>query len=177
MADCICRTPAMIGCSFVVDREYFGDIGLLDPGMEVYGAENIELGMRVSGRRARGFARHGLRPGGGRGLSGGQGVRLRVLLERARVWPVRTVAEDDAEDLVRRLFAEPWPRIEEGGEELARLRARRSLKETRPQSALCRPLGAETRSERKTCLKPPVVQPRGAAGCAGRAGEGGAGPG
>lgn len=47
------RTPAMIGCSFVVDREYFGDIGLLDPGMEVYGAENIELGMRVSRRRAR----------------------------------------------------------------------------------------------------------------------------
>ena len=39
----------MIGCSFVVDREYFGDIGLLDPGMEVYGGENIELGMRVSG--------------------------------------------------------------------------------------------------------------------------------
>lgn len=37
----------MIGCSFVVDREYFGDIGLLDPGMEVYGGENIELGMRV----------------------------------------------------------------------------------------------------------------------------------
>lgn len=42
------RTPAMIGCSFVVDREYFGQIGLLDPGMEVYGGENIELGMRVS---------------------------------------------------------------------------------------------------------------------------------
>ncbi|XP_044137784.1 polypeptide N-acetylgalactosaminyltransferase 9 [Bufo gargarizans] len=41
------RTPAMIGCSFVVDRAYFGDIGLLDPGMEVYGGENIELGMRV----------------------------------------------------------------------------------------------------------------------------------
>lgn len=37
----------MIGCSFVVDREYFGEIGLLDPGMEVYGGENIELGMRV----------------------------------------------------------------------------------------------------------------------------------
>lgn len=42
----------MIGCSFVVDREYFRDIGLLDPGMEVYGAENIELGMRVSRQRA-----------------------------------------------------------------------------------------------------------------------------
>lgn len=38
----------MIGCSFVVDRKYFGEIGLLDPGMEVYGGENIELGMRVS---------------------------------------------------------------------------------------------------------------------------------
>lgn len=46
----------MIGCSFVVDREYFGDIGLLDPGMEVYGGENIELGMRVSGR-SRGWVR------------------------------------------------------------------------------------------------------------------------
>ncbi|XP_016367400.1 polypeptide N-acetylgalactosaminyltransferase 9 [Sinocyclocheilus rhinocerous] len=43
------RTPAMIGCSFVVDREYFGEIGLLDPGMEVYGGENIELGMRNPG--------------------------------------------------------------------------------------------------------------------------------
>ncbi|XP_060699887.1 polypeptide N-acetylgalactosaminyltransferase 9 [Hemiscyllium ocellatum] len=41
------RTPAMIGCSFVVHREYFGEIGLLDPGMEIYGGENIELGMRV----------------------------------------------------------------------------------------------------------------------------------
>ncbi|MBN3315707.1 GALT9 acetylgalactosaminyltransferase, partial [Atractosteus spatula] len=45
------RTPAMIGCSFVVNREYFGEIGLLDPGMEVYGGENIELGMRVSGEK------------------------------------------------------------------------------------------------------------------------------
>lgn len=47
----------MIGCSFVVDREYFGDIGLLDPGMEVYGGENIELGMRVSvtGATSRGW--------------------------------------------------------------------------------------------------------------------------
>ncbi|RXM94862.1 Polypeptide N-acetylgalactosaminyltransferase 9 [Acipenser ruthenus] len=46
------RTPAMIGCSFVVDRNYFGEIGLLDPGMEVYGGENIELGMRVSDRKS-----------------------------------------------------------------------------------------------------------------------------
>ncbi|XP_071882284.1 polypeptide N-acetylgalactosaminyltransferase 17 isoform X3 [Anas platyrhynchos] len=41
------RTPAMIGCSFVVHRKFFGEIGLLDPGMDVYGGENIELGIKV----------------------------------------------------------------------------------------------------------------------------------
>ncbi|KAI4559696.1 hypothetical protein MJG53_018222 [Ovis ammon polii x Ovis aries] len=40
------RTPAMIGCSFVVNRKFFGEIGLLDPGMDVYGGENIELGIK-----------------------------------------------------------------------------------------------------------------------------------
>lgn len=38
----------MIGCSFVANRLYFGELGLLDPGMDVYGGENIELGIRVS---------------------------------------------------------------------------------------------------------------------------------
>uniref|UniRef100_A0A673KJY7 Polypeptide N-acetylgalactosaminyltransferase n=1 Tax=Sinocyclocheilus rhinocerous TaxID=307959 RepID=A0A673KJY7_9TELE len=42
------RTPAMIGCSFVVNREYFGELGLLDAGMDVYGGENIELGIRCT---------------------------------------------------------------------------------------------------------------------------------
>lgn len=41
-----CRSPALIGC-FIVDREYFQEIGLLDEGMEVYGGENVELGIRV----------------------------------------------------------------------------------------------------------------------------------
>uniref|UniRef100_A0A8C7GU96 Polypeptide N-acetylgalactosaminyltransferase n=1 Tax=Oncorhynchus kisutch TaxID=8019 RepID=A0A8C7GU96_ONCKI len=41
-------SPALIGC-FVVDRKYFEKIGLLDEGMEVYGGENVELGIRVSG--------------------------------------------------------------------------------------------------------------------------------
>ncbi|XP_055052136.2 polypeptide N-acetylgalactosaminyltransferase 17 isoform X3 [Misgurnus anguillicaudatus] len=41
------RTPAMIGCSFVVNREYFEELGLLDEGMDVYGGENVELGIRV----------------------------------------------------------------------------------------------------------------------------------
>ncbi|CAB1423823.1 unnamed protein product, partial [Pleuronectes platessa] len=40
-------TPAMIGCSFVANRDYFGSLGLLDSGMDVYGGENIELGIRV----------------------------------------------------------------------------------------------------------------------------------
>ncbi|XP_074487646.1 polypeptide N-acetylgalactosaminyltransferase 18-like isoform X3 [Sebastes fasciatus] len=39
-------SPALIGC-FVVDRKYFEDIGLLDEGMEIYGGENVELGIRV----------------------------------------------------------------------------------------------------------------------------------
>lgn len=42
-----CRSPALIGC-FIVDRQYFQEIGLLDEGMEIYGGENVELGIRVS---------------------------------------------------------------------------------------------------------------------------------
>ncbi|KAF4805665.1 hypothetical protein TURU_000189 [Turdus rufiventris] len=38
----------MIGCSFVVNRKFFGEIGLLDPGMDVYGGENIELGIKLN---------------------------------------------------------------------------------------------------------------------------------
>ncbi|XP_077467046.1 polypeptide N-acetylgalactosaminyltransferase 17-like [Stigmatopora argus] len=41
------RSPAMIGCSFAVHRVFFGELGLFDPGMEVYGGENVELGIRV----------------------------------------------------------------------------------------------------------------------------------
>lgn len=37
----------MIGCSFVVNRDYFGKLGLFDSGMDVYGGENIELGIKV----------------------------------------------------------------------------------------------------------------------------------
>ncbi|XP_076878205.1 polypeptide N-acetylgalactosaminyltransferase 18a isoform X2 [Brachyhypopomus gauderio] len=40
------RSPALIGC-FVVERKFFEEIGLLDEGMEVYGGENVELGIRV----------------------------------------------------------------------------------------------------------------------------------
>lgn len=46
----------MIGCSFVVHRKFFGEIGLLDPGMDVYGGENIELGIKVCDTFARKIA-------------------------------------------------------------------------------------------------------------------------
>ncbi|RXN22897.1 putative polypeptide N-acetylgalactosaminyltransferase 8 [Labeo rohita] len=40
------RSPSVIGI-LVVDRLFFGEIGTLDGGMEVYGGENVELGIRV----------------------------------------------------------------------------------------------------------------------------------
>lgn len=45
------RSPALIGC-FVADRKYFEEIGLLDEGLEIYGGENVELGVRVSDERS-----------------------------------------------------------------------------------------------------------------------------
>lgn len=40
------RSFVFIGC-FIVDWQYFQEIGLLDEGMEVYGGENVEFGIRV----------------------------------------------------------------------------------------------------------------------------------
>lgn len=31
----------------VADRSFLGEIGVLDKGMQVYGGENVELGIRV----------------------------------------------------------------------------------------------------------------------------------
>nr|XP_057936809.1 polypeptide N-acetylgalactosaminyltransferase 17-like [Doryrhamphus excisus] len=41
------RSPAMIGCSFLVNRVYFEELGLFDPGMDIYGGENVELAIRA----------------------------------------------------------------------------------------------------------------------------------
>lgn len=35
----------------VADRSFLGEIGSLDAGMEVYGGENVELGIRVRSPR------------------------------------------------------------------------------------------------------------------------------
>ncbi|XP_018602785.2 probable polypeptide N-acetylgalactosaminyltransferase 8 [Scleropages formosus] len=40
------KSPSIMGI-LVVDRLFFGEIGLLDPGMKVYGGENVELAIRV----------------------------------------------------------------------------------------------------------------------------------
>lgn len=40
------RSPSVMGI-LVADRLFLGEIGGLDKGMEIYGGENVELGIRV----------------------------------------------------------------------------------------------------------------------------------
>ncbi|XP_050955906.1 probable polypeptide N-acetylgalactosaminyltransferase 8 [Labeo rohita] len=40
------KSPSVMGI-FVADRQFLGEIGVLDEGMTVYGGENVELGIRV----------------------------------------------------------------------------------------------------------------------------------
>ncbi|KAJ0029637.1 hypothetical protein NQD34_004634 [Periophthalmus magnuspinnatus] len=40
------KSPSVMGI-FVADRQFLGEIGVLDEGMKVYGGENVELGIRV----------------------------------------------------------------------------------------------------------------------------------
>ena len=42
------RSPAMSGGIFAIDKEYFFEIGAYDPGMKIWGAENLEMSFRVS---------------------------------------------------------------------------------------------------------------------------------
>ena len=44
----ILRSPTMAGGLFAMDREYFFALGAYDPGMDIWGGENLELSFRVS---------------------------------------------------------------------------------------------------------------------------------
>lgn len=44
---CACRSPAMAGGLFAIERDYFFELGLYDPGLQIWGGENFEISYKV----------------------------------------------------------------------------------------------------------------------------------
>lgn len=41
------RAPTHVGCAFAIDRDFFFELGSYDTGMNIWGAENVEMAFRV----------------------------------------------------------------------------------------------------------------------------------